>query len=143
MILYKLDIEIKKAMKEKQGFRLGALKMVKNEILVNQKSVKPTTESEAVQSYYKKVQKGLEIPGIEEKQPNYVKSLKEELGIVEEFLPKILTKEELIPFVMKHVPLGQTGAIIKAVKEEVTKNGYLFDGKLTSQLIVEFQATKE
>ena len=86
---------------------------------------------------------GLEIPGIEEKQPNYVKSLKEELGIVEEFLPKILTKEELIPFVMKHVPLGQTGAIIKAVKEEVTKNGYLFDGKLTSQLIVEFQATKE
>ena len=56
----------------------------------------------------------------------------EEISIIEEFIPKALSEEELSALVDKHISIGNVGLIMKAVKEEIAGP---FDGKLLSTLI--------
>jgi len=124
----KIGKEIVAAMKEKNKFRLMALKMIKTELLNNQKEKKPRKDIEVVASYYKKLAKNLDIY----KEEVALDNLKKELVIIKEFMPKELSREELESLIEKHLELGNFGQIMKAVKEEVAG---VFDGKLVSEII--------
>jgi uncharacterized protein YqeY len=131
----KINDEIIKALKNKDSFRANTLKLVKAELQMNQKNSKPKPEQDVVTAFYKKLSKGLDIDDIETKQPEFVKNLKNELAIIAEFTPKELSEDEFKTIIQNHLSLGNMGAIIKAVKEDVAEKGAMFDGKLVSSLI--------
>jgi len=64
------------------------------------------------------------------------------IKVIEEFLPKTRSKEELTKIIVGYIPLGNVGAVIKAVKEEVTSKGALFDGKTVSNIFNDLKVSQ-
>ena len=129
-VLYeRLSKEIVRCMKEKDIVRVDALKLAKAELLNNQKTGDPKDEQEVLQSYRKKLVKSLDAY---KERPDTLKKLENEIAIIDEFLPKAMTKEEIEALIQKHVGLKDFGQVMKAVRAEITGS---FDGKLVSQLI--------
>lgn len=56
---------------------------------------------------------------------------------------RFLSKEELSNVIIKHMELKEFGDIIKSIKNEIVSMGYSFDGKLTSQIVIEFQGSNK
>ena len=131
----KIHEEVIKALKDKNTFRMGVLKLVKAELLNNKNEPKPRPEEEIIAGFYKKIAKNLEIPDIQAKSPEFYEKTQKELEIIKEFMPKSLTEEELKSIITKHLSLGNMGAIMKAVKDEIAATGALFDGKTVSSLV--------
>lgn len=120
----KINEEIKNAMKAKDKFRLNVLKLLKSKLEHNNKDI-----TQIIKSHYKSLAKSQEFFKDEA-----LVELEKELDIIKEFLPKELSKEEYSALVDKHLELGNMGAIIKAIKEEV---GDSFNGGTVSSLIKE------
>lgn len=97
-IQQRLTDEMKAAMKSGNKERLGVIRMVLSDVKnVDLNPAKPTPES-AVEAYAKKLRKSAdEYEKIG--RPEEVATLKRELAIVEEFLPKRATREETEPLV--------------------------------------------
>lgn len=126
-ILEKLNQEIKLSMKNKESFRLNSLRYMKALLQNNSLCKTPLSEENIILSHLKKMQNNLELY-----EGASLEDLKKEITIIQEFLPKSMSLEEISLLIDKHISLGNFGSIMKAVKEEVTGS---FDGKLVSEMI--------
>ena len=125
--LLKVNAEIKSAMKSRDKFRLQALKYIKSLLQNNSITPKPILELDVVMSHHKKMVKALDTY-----KDQALEDLKKEIVIIEEFIPKAMSEEEISALVDKHISLGNMGAVIKAVKADIMGP---FDGKLVSTLV--------
>jgi uncharacterized protein YqeY len=123
-ILQRLSDEMKTAMKEKNVKRLSVIRMLMSELRNEEKAAgKKRTEEEVCMAYHKKLVKSLDFFPEEKKL-----EIKEELKIIEEFLPKMMTKDEVIDFIKANVASDQVN--MKNVMP-------LLKGKADSQIIKE------
>ena len=123
-MLQQINDEIKAAMKARDKFRVGVLKLLKSKIERADKD-----HVQLIKTHHKTLAKSQEFFKDEA-----LVTLEKELDIIKEFLPKELSKEEYTTLVEKHLGLGNMGAIIKAVKAEV---GDAFNGGIVSSIIKE------
>jgi len=124
-----INSKIIEAMKAKDAFRLKTLRYMKSLLQNNTISEKPSSDLDIILGHHKKMVKSLELYN-----DSALDELKKEILIIEEFLPKSLSKEEIESLIDKHISLGNMGLIMKALKEEIEGP---FDGKLISNLIKE------
>jgi len=127
LVQEKINQEIKDAMKSKDRFRLNTLKYIKSLLQNNAISEKPIPELDIIMSHHKKMSKTLELY-----KGQSLLDLQKEISIIEEFIPKAMSPEELSNLIDKHISLGNMGEVMKAVKAEVAGP---FDGQLVSALI--------
>lgn len=112
------------AMKEKSVKRLSVIRMLMAELKTEEKSTnKKRTEEEVCFAYHKKLIKALDMFPEDKKT-----ELREEIKIVEEFLPKLMTKEEVVAFIKQNVKAEEVN--MKTVMP-------LLKGKAESQVIKE------
>jgi uncharacterized protein len=119
-----LHEQMKTAMRDKNAKRLSVIRMLMAEIKTEEKSTtKKRTEEEVCQAYHKKLVKSLDFFPDDKKA-----EIKEELKIIEEFLPKQMSKEEVVAFIKANVK-----------SEEVNMKNVmpLLKGKADSQVIKE------
>lgn len=128
-MLKEINAQIIQDMKAKDDFKKTALKMIKAELQANEKAENSIKELDVVMSYHKKLSKNLEFLKDEQ-----LETLKKELALIEEFLPKAMTDEEIKNIISKHLEIGNFGKIMGAVKSEITGP---FDGKKISGFIKE------
>ena len=127
LVQEKVNQEIKSAMKSKDRFRLNTLKYIKSLLQNNAIDAKPLPELDVVMKHHKSMSKTLDVY-----QDQALEDLKKELAIIEEFIPKAMSEEEISALVDKHLSLENMGEVMKAVKAEITGP---FDGKLVSTLV--------
>ncbi len=119
-----LHEQMKTAMKNKNVKRLSVIRMLMAEIKTEEKSTaKKRTEEEVCQAYHKKLVKSLEFFPEDKKL-----EIKEELKIIEEFLPKMMSKDEVVAFIKDNVKPEEVN--MKTVMP-------LLKGKADSQVIKE------
>jgi uncharacterized protein len=98
-LLENLQKEMIKAMKEKQEKRLSVLRMLITEIKNEDKiKGKKREELDICRAYHKKLTKSLDMFPEDKKE-----SIKEEIKVVEEFLPNLMSKEEVIKFIKENI----------------------------------------
>jgi len=93
-LLEQVNNSIKTALKSKESLRANVLKLVKSELLNNEKAKKPISELKVVSGYHKKLKKSLEFF-----KGDLATDLENEISIIEEFLPKEMSDGELIKFI--------------------------------------------
>ena len=97
-LLTKLTDEMKSAMRAGQKDRLGVLRMLITEVKnIDLNPAKPTAE-QVVESYAKKLRKSAD-EFAKVNRPEEVKKIEAEILVVEEFMPKKLSREETIKLV--------------------------------------------
>lgn len=130
--------EMKKAMKAKDSFRLEALRMAKGALLLKEKeSSAEMTEDAAIATLRAEVRKrrqSIEIFCEHGRETEAAKTEKE-IAIIEEFLPRQLSPEELEArvrqYVAEHPDVNHPGKLTGAMKKEL---GDLADGKLVNEI---------
>ena len=138
MIIMKERItkELKDAMKFKDKLKVSVLRMLLADIINVEKSGKEFKHIDIIRGYAKKLKKAIEeyerLQIIKE-----VDSCKEELKIVEEFLPKQLSDEELLKLVTELIELEKPADIGSAMKIVMGKYKDVADGKKVQVLIKE------
>ncbi|MBI5095138.1 MAG: GatB/YqeY domain-containing protein [Candidatus Hydrogenedentes bacterium] len=128
--------EIKTAMKNKDSFRLECLLMVKGVLLLKEKESADALTDEvaiaALRAEVRKRQQSLEIFQQLAKTDEAAGAQKE-IQIIEEFLPKQLSAEQLEAkvreYLAAHPEMNHAGKLTGALKKEL---GDLADGKLLS-----------
>jgi len=94
MVLEKIQNEIKQAMRDKAAGRLSVLRLIVSEIKNESFSQgKKRTEDEVVMAYHKRLTKAKQEFG--GKNETYDAQLDFEIKVTEEFLPKLLTEDEV------------------------------------------------
>jgi len=124
--------EIIAAMKAKDKTRLNVLRYLKKLFIENDTSGKPVPELDIVIAHAKKTKDSISMfpagsPQIEE--------IHAELKVMDEFLPKALTKEEVeakINEIKEKLDNPNMGAIMKELQPEIKGR---FDGKLASDMV--------
>ncbi len=130
-LMDKVNSDIKEAMKAKQQARLDALRMLKAEFIKNNTSVKPTDEMSVAISHAKRLSDSLELyQGNEEA----TAKIKEELAVIQEYLPKALEESEVVNMINKIKDAGakDMGSIMKELQPQIKGR---FDGKRASDLV--------
>ncbi|MDD4178461.1 MAG: GatB/YqeY domain-containing protein [Candidatus Margulisbacteria bacterium] len=140
-LLDKINKDLQAAMKAKDEFRLGVIRMMKSKVLnVNARGDLPEAE---VVKIITKYGKGLK-DSIEEfkkiGRTAEVSTVEKELTVVQEYLPKELSPEEIKSLVQQVI--AETGAaaikdmgnVMKAMKEKAPGA----DGKIVNQFVREF-----
>lgn len=126
MLLEKLQSEMKQAMKDKATERLGVLRLIiadiKNEAFVkgNKRS-----EEDVVRAYHKKLVKAKEEFG--DRDASFKQHLEFEIKVAEEFLPKLLSEDE-IRLHLKELEASGTPIVLKTVMP-------LFKGKADPRIV--------
>jgi uncharacterized protein YqeY len=125
--------EIIAAMKAKAKTRLNVLRYVKKLLIENETAKKPTDEMDIVISYAKKTKESIEIypEGAEQRI-----ELAAEVKVLEEFLPKQLTEDDVVAFISdikSGLDTPNMGAIMKELSPKIKGQ---FDGKKASQLVI-------
>jgi len=136
----KLNNDLAAAMKAKNAFRLGVIRMMKSKVLnVNARGDLPDAEIlKILQKYAKSLKDAIEETK-KVNRPDAVKKLEGELNIVGEYLPKMLSEAEVRDVVAKVVAeVGatspkETGKVMKAVMGK----GLNVDGSIVSKLVSE------
>ena len=121
-VLKKLNEQMKQAMKDKNSKRLSVIRMLITEIKTEEKlKGQKRTEDEICLAYHKKLVKSLDFFPEDKKL-----EIKDEIKIVEEFMPKMMTKEEIVSFIKDNIPKDQVSmkTVMPALK-----------GKADSQLV--------
>lgn len=146
MLKEKLLEDLKMSMKEKNEIRKNAVQMVRAAILQVEKDNGVTLEDEKIiQIIAKEVKKRKDslddyIKGGRE---DIVKQVEEEIGILSEYLPKQLSKEEIEKIVKEIIEqVGATsmkdmGKVMKEAKERI---GASADGKAINEVVKELLA---
>jgi uncharacterized protein YqeY len=123
-ILQTLSDQMKAAMRDKNAKRLSVIRMLISDIKNEDKATgKKRTEEEVCFAYHKKLVKSLDFFPEDKKL-----EIKEELKVIEEFLPKMMTKDEVVAFIKANVAPDQVN--MKTVMP-------LLKGKAESQVIKE------
>ena len=129
---------MKEAMKSKQKLRLECLRMAKGALMVKEKaSGKEVTEEDAVatlRSEVRKRQQSIEIFRDLNKDEE-ARDAEQEIAIIEEFLPKQLSAEELEKkvraYLADHPDINHAGKLTGAMKKEL---GDSADGKVLNEI---------
>jgi hypothetical protein len=129
--------EIKSAMKNKDSFRLECLRMVKGALLLKEKesadAVSEETAIATLRGEVRKRQQSLEIFQQLAK-ADEAAGVEKEIQIIEEFLPKQLSAEQLEAkvreYLAAHPEMNHAGKLTGALKKEL---GDLADGKILSE----------
>lgn len=123
---------IKNAMKAKDKTRLNALRYVKKLFIENDTSGKPKPEIDIIIAYAKKVKDSADLYPDDSEQK---KEILAEYKVLEEFLPKQLSKEEvqdLIDNIKENLESINMGSIMKELQPKIKGK---FDGKLASEMV--------
>jgi len=132
--------ELKQAMKNKDTARLEVLRMAKGALLIKEKESpkdKELTDDEAVMALrgeIKKRQQSIEIFREHGKHAE-VQALEVEIKVIEEFLPRQLSEEELEQtvraYLAEHPEMNHAGKLTGALKKEL---GPSADGKTLNEV---------
>ena len=139
-LLAKINADLTKAMKEKAEMRLSTLRMMKSKILyVNARGDLPDTEIIKILAKYSKELKEAIDEANKVGRPEAAKKSEDELKIVEEYLPKQLSNDEIKAAVQSAI--SSTGASTvkdmgKVIKEIMSKYPGI-DGKIVNQFVKE------
>ena len=141
MLKEKLLEDLKQSMKEKNVIRKNTVQMVRAAILKIEKDTGKEVDDNKIIEIIAKEQKGkkdalqdFEKAGRED----LIEQTKEEMKILEEYLPKQLTKEELKEEVAKIIEeIGATSIkdMGKVMKEAKAKIGAAADGRAISEVV--------
>ncbi len=143
MLKEKLMEDLKICMKEKKELRKNVIQMIRAAILQIEKDKQIELDDEQIiEIIAKESKKRKDSLADYEKsgRQDLVDNIKEEINIIAEYLPKQLTKEELIPIIKEII--GQTaatgmkdmGKVMKLAKEKV---GAAADGKTINEVVKE------
>jgi uncharacterized protein len=136
-LIEQINNGIKEAMRSRNQVRLDTLRMLKSKILaVDARATLPDAEViKLFKTYFGNLQEALEIAQTA-KRPEIVERLKEELTIVQEFLPIALSPEETKKIVIEAI--AESGAKTKKdfglVMKSVMKRNLTVDTKLVKEL---------
>ncbi len=128
--------EIKDAMRSGEKLRVSVLRMVLADIINAEKSGKDIKHIDVIRGYAKKMKKTIEeyeSLHIQDK----IDSCNEELKIVEEFLPKQMSDEELKTVVTELIESEKPKDIGSAMKIVMGKYKDIADGKKVQALVKE------
>lgn len=130
----RINDEIKAAMRAKDKIRLNVLRYLKKLFIENDTSNKPIPEMDIIISYAKKMKDSIEhYPAGSEQSEN----LKEEVNILNEFLPKALSENDVVDIIesiINDLDSPNMGAVMKVLTPKIKGQ---FDGKKASQLVNE------
>ncbi|ODS33402.1 MAG: hypothetical protein SCARUB_01439 [Candidatus Scalindua rubra] len=126
--------ELREAMKSQNKLRMSVLRMLLAEITNAEKSGRDFEYIDVVKGYAKKLKKTIEEYERLQIQDK-VNSCKEELKIVEEFLPKQMTDEELERVVTEVIESEKPKDIGSAMKIIMSKYKGVVDGKKVQTLV--------
>jgi len=136
-IKQRVQEEITKAMKNQDKFRLECLRMAKAAILLKEKESAAELTDEmsaaALRAEVKKRQQSIEIFRQVSREAE-AKGAEQEIGIIQEFLPKQLSPEEIEAkvrgYLAEHPEVNHPGKLTGALKKEL---GEAADGKLLNE----------
>lgn len=143
MLKEKLLEDLKISMKEKNEIRKNTIQMVRAAILQVEKDNNITIEDEKIiEIVAKEAKKRKDSLNDYEKsgREDLIEQVKQEIGILQEYLPKQLTKEEIQQIVKKIVEeigassIKDMGKVMKIAKE---KMGASADGKTINEVVKE------
>ena len=132
-MLDQINADIKNAMKAKEKVKLQTLRYIKSMLTENATSKKPIAEMEVVIKHHKKLKEAIAMypDGHEMKI-----QAENEIKIVEEYLPKQMTEEEvtdLIEKIIADLDSPNMGGVMKELSPQIKGK---FDGKKASQLVI-------
>jgi Uncharacterized conserved protein len=136
MVKERITKEIKDAMRSGEKLRVSVLRMVLADIINVEKSGKDFKHIDVIRGYTKKLKKMIEEYErlhLQDKIMSYL----EELKIVEEFLPKQMSDEELKKVVTELLDSEKPGDIGMAMKIVMGKYKNIADGKKVQALVKE------
>ncbi len=136
MMKERIAKEIKDAMKSGEKRRVSVLRMVLADIINVEKSGKEFKQIDVVRGYAKKLKKATEEYERLHLQDK-IESYNEELKIVEEFLPKQMSDEELKKAVTELLDSEKPGDMGMAMKLVMGKYKEVADGKKVQALVKE------
>ena len=143
MLKEKLMEDLKNAMKEKQILRKNVVQMIRAAILQVEKDKQIELEDnqvlEIIAKESKKRKDSLEDYEKSGRQ-DLIEQVKQEIEIIAEYLPKQLSKEEIIPIIKDVITetgattIKDMGKVMKSAKEKI---GAAADGKLINEVVKE------
>ena len=141
MLKEKLLEDLKNSMKEKNVVRKNVVQMIRAAILQKEKDNQIELSDEEIMQIIAKEAKTRKdaLPDYEKSgRENLIKEVKEEIAIIEEYLPKQLTKEEILPIIQEII--NKTGAssikdMGKVMGEAKKQLGVSADGKTISECV--------
>jgi hypothetical protein len=136
MVKERITKEINDAMKSGDKLRVSVLRMVLADIINIEKSGKDFKHIDIIRGYAKKLKKAIEEYKRLHLQDKIV-SFNEELKIVEEFLPKQMSDEELKKVVIELLDSEKPGDMGTAMKLVMGKYKEVADGKKVQALVKE------
>ena len=136
MVKERITKEINDAMKSGDKLRVSVLRMVLADIINIEKSGKEFKHIDIIRGYAKKLKKAIEEYKRLHLQDKIV-SFNEELKIVEEFLPKQMSDEELKKVVIELLDSEKPGDMGTAMKLVMGKYKEVADGKKVQALVKE------
>lgn len=142
-LIEEINSGIKEAMKSRDSLRLNTLRMLKSKILsVDARANLPDTDViKLFKTYFGNLQEALEQAKIANR-PEMAAQLEAEIKIVQEFLPKALTKEETKKIVLQAIQDSgaktkkDLGLVMRAIKNLNVS----IDGKAAKELVEELLA---
>ena len=129
--------ELKDAMKSGDKLKVSVLRMLLADIINVEKSGKDFKQIDIIRGYAKKLKKTIEEYERLQIQKE-VDSCREELKIVEEFLPKQMSDEELEKVVTEIIESEKPGDIGSAMKVVMGKYKDVVDGKKVQSLVKKY-----
>ena len=143
MLKEKLLEDLKNSMKEKNVVRKNVVQMIRAAILQKEKDNQIELSDEEIMQIIAKEAKSRKdaLPDYEKSgREDLIKEVKEEIAIIEEYLPKQLTKEEILPIIQEII--NKTGAssikdMGKVMGEAKKQLGVSADGKTISECVKE------
>ena len=141
MLKEKLLEDLKNSMKEKSVVRKNVVQMIRAAILQKEKDNQIELSDEEIMQIIAKEAKTRKdaLPDYEKSgREDLIKEVKEEIAIIEEYLPKQLTKEEILPIIQEII--NKTGAssikdMGKVMGEAKKQLGVSADGKTISECV--------
>mgnify|MGYP003969180085 len=132
----RIEKEIKDAMRSGEKLRVSVLRMVLADIINIEKSGKEFKQIDVIRGYAKKLKKAIEEYERLHLQDK-IMSFNEELKIVEEFLPKQMSDEELKKVVIELLDSEKPADMGMAMKLVMGKYKEVADGKKVQALVKE------
>lgn len=136
-IIEKINDGIKDAMKNKEAVRLDTLRMLKSKILsVDARGALPDADVlKLFKTYFGNLQEALE-QALSLNRPEIAEKLKQELAIVQEFLPKALSQEETKALVIQAIAESEAKSKkdFGLVMKSIMKLNSSVDGKMAKEI---------
>ncbi len=143
MLKEKLMEDLKDCMKEKKELRKNVIQMIRAAILQIEKDKQiELNDDQIIEIIAKESKKRKDSLADYEKsgRQDLIDNINEEINIISEYLPKQLSKEELLPIIKEIInetaatSIKDMGKVMKAAKEKI---GVAADGKTINEVVKE------